>query len=219
MTSTVGAVVAATAAGILAVGDWWAVARGDRRLEYVCKPGATAALMAAAVLLPGADPSRGWFVAALALCLVGDVCLMLPARPDGREPGFVPGLASFLVGHVAFAAGFVDRGVAAGRAGLGAVVVVLVAAPLAVRFVRALQRGEHPELVGPVLAYLVAIGAMASLAVGVGDGWAIGGAALFVGSDALIAETRFVRVHRGAPVLIMVTYHLALAALVASLRW
>jgi hypothetical protein len=45
---------------------------------------------------------------------------------------------------------------------------------------------------------------------------AVGGA-LFFASDALIAETRFVGPRPGAAVAIMVTYHLALAALVLSL--
>ena len=40
---------------------------------------------------------------------------------------------------------------------------------------------------------------------------------LFLGSDALIAETRFVAPRAWGPVAVMVTYHLALAGLVLSL--
>jgi hypothetical protein len=36
-------------------------------------------------------------------------------------------------------------------------------------------------------------------------------------SDSLIAESRFIRERRGVPVLIMITYHLALVGLVVSL--
>ncbi len=95
--------------------------------------------------------------------------------------------------------------------------VVVAAAPLATRFVRALLRTGPSPLVGPVLAYLVAIAAMATAAIGGANGWGIGGAALFLASDSLIAETRFVGPRRGVPIAIMVTYHLALVGLVLSL--
>ena len=205
-------------AGGFAVGDWWAVGRDRRLLEYVCKPGATAALLGAAATLPGAPgATQTWFLVALALCLAGDVFLMLPENAAGHD-GFVPGLASFLLAHVAFTLGFLARGVTGGGVALGAALVLVVASPLAVRFVRALRRSARRELVGPVLAYLVAIGATAATAVGAGDGWGIAGAWLFVASAALIAETRFVGTRRGAPVAIMVTYYLAVAGLVASLH-
>jgi uncharacterized membrane protein YhhN len=210
--------VLAVAAALFAVGDWWAVARDARRLEYCCKPAATAALLGVAATLHGAPvATQVSFLVALALCLLGDVCLMLPEGLDGHDQ-FVPGLAAFLLAHVAFTVGFVARGVSAGRLVLGAALIVLVAVPLATRFVRALTRAGHRELIGPVVAYLVAIAAMATAALGAGNGWGIAGASLFVTSDALIAETRFVAARRGAPVAIMVTYHLALAALVVSLH-
>ena len=210
-------VIGGVAAAGFAAGDWWAVARQRRAVEYVCKPAATAALLAVAATLPDAPaPAQACFVVALALCLVGDVCLMLPERP-GRRDGFVAGLAAFLLAHVAFAVGFVTRGVTALGVVVGVVVIVAVAGPLAARFVGALRRGGHRDLVVPVLAYLVAISATWVTAVGAGNGWGIAGAGLFVASDALIAETRFVGERRGVPVAIMVTYYLALAALVASL--
>jgi uncharacterized membrane protein YhhN len=206
------------AAAAFAVGDWWAVGRGRPRLEYVCKPAATAALLATAATLGGVNgAAQGCFVVALALCLVGDVCLMLPERASGQDR-FIPGLVSFFLAHVAFTIGFVEEGVTGVGLAVGAALVVLVAGPLAVRFVRALRRAGRRDLVGPVLAYLVAIGATATTAVGTGDGWAIAGAWLFVASDALIAETRFVGARRGIPVAIMVTYYLALAGIVASLH-
>ena len=47
----------------------------------------------------GGDAARPWFVAALALSLVGDVLLMLP-----RER-FVGGLVAFLLAHLAYIVG------------------------------------------------------------------------------------------------------------------
>ena len=204
-------------ATVFAVGDWVAIARVSTRLEYVCKPAATAALVGVAATLDAAHgDTRAWFVAGLVLCLAGDVFLMLPARPDGFD-GFVPGLGSFLFAQLAFTVGFALHGGSTGEYVLGAVLVTVSAAPLATRFVRALLEAKQAVLVGPVLAYLVAIAAMATSAIGGANAWGIGGATLFLASDSLIAETRFVAEHRGVPVAIMVTYHLALVGLVVSL--
>jgi uncharacterized membrane protein YhhN len=201
-------------AAVFAVGDWVAIARASTGLEHVCKPAATAALVGVAATLDAAHgDTRAWFIAALVLCLAGDVFLMLPTRPDG----FVPGLGSFLLAQLAFAVGFALHGGSTGEYVVGGVLVTVAAAPLATRFVRALLRSERAVLVGPVLAYLVAIAAMATAAIGGANAWGIAGAMLFLASDSLIAETRFVAVHRGFPVAIMVTYHLALVGLVVSL--
>ena len=204
-------------AAVFAVGDWVAIARASTGLEHVCKPAATAALVGVAATLDAAHgDTRAWFIAALVLCLAGDVFLMLPTRPDGFD-GFVPGLGSFLLAQLAFAVGFALHGGSTGEYVVGGVLVTVAAAPLATRFVRALLQSEHPVLVGPVLAYLLAIAAMATAAIGGANAWGVAGAMLFLASDSLIAETRFVAVHRGFPVAIMVTYHLALVGLVVSL--
>lgn len=200
------------ASGALAVGDWVAVGRENRRLEYVCKPGAMALLVGVALAV---DPVHGdvrvWFVVALALSLAGDVFLMLPADR------FVAGLASFLLAHVAYVVGLNLHGGSAGDLGLAAIPVVLVAALLATRILRAvIARGDR-KLLGPLVAYMLAISAMVTSALAGGNVRAAVGAALFFASDALIAETRFVRPHRGARVAIMVTYHLGQAGLVLSL--
>ena len=65
---------------------------------------------------------------------------------------------------------------------------------------------------------MVVISAMVTSALASVNGWAIAGATLFFASDALIAETRFVRpVTPNLRVAIMVTYHLGQAGLVVSL--
>lgn len=200
------------AAGALAVGDWVAVGRGARRLEYVCKPGALALLVGVAFALdPAHGDVRAWFVAALVLSLAGDVFLMFP------EDRFVPGLASFLLGHVAYVVGLNLHGGSAGALALAAIPVVIVAAVLAVRILRAVLASGHRELLGPLVAYMLVISAMVTSALASGNALAAVGATLFFASDALIAEARFVRPHRGARVAIMVTYHLGQAGLVLSL--
>jgi hypothetical protein len=46
------------AAGVFAVGDWIAVGRAAKRLEYLCKPMATAALIGCALTLDPAVSDR-----------------------------------------------------------------------------------------------------------------------------------------------------------------
>jgi len=200
-------------AGLLAVPDWVAVARRSRRLEYVCKPGTLVLLVGAALALdPAHSDVRAWFVAALVLSLAGDVFLVLPSDR------FVFGLASFLLAHVAYVVGLNLHGGSARALALAAVPAALVAAVPATRILRAVVAGGDHELIVPLVAYMVVISAMVASALATGNGWAAVGATLFFTSDALIAETRFVRPESPATrVGIMVTYHLGQAGLVLSL--
>lgn len=211
---TAGAWTLLVVAAVLAAGDWLAVARHDQGLEYVCKPGALAALIGVALALdPAHGDVRAWFVVALALSLAGDVFLMLPSDR------FVAGLASFLLAHLAYVVGLTRHGGSAGALFVAAVPVVIVAGLLGARFLRAARATGHDELVGPLVAYMAVIAAMVTCALASGNALAALGAVLFMASDALIAETRFVdsQLHRWAPVVIMVTYHLGQAGLTLSL--
>jgi uncharacterized membrane protein YhhN len=202
-------------AGAAAVADWVAVARRPegRALEYVAKPLTLIVLIGVAVALDPEDGTqRGWFVAALVLCLAGDVFLMLPNEQ------FVAGLASFLLGHVAYVVGFtLEDGFSAFGLVPGVVVVVVAGAILGRRVLSAVRRGSETELVGPVVAYIAVISAMVACAIGSGDPVAVAGAVLFYGSDLTIALTRFERPRPWGPLTIMVTYHLAQALLAVSL--
>jgi len=200
-------------AAVFAVLDWIAVARGSSRLEYVAKPAATAMFLAAAAALDVAHGAAWVLVlAALVCCVAGDVFLMLP------WDAFVPGLVSFAVAQVLFAAGFVAGGLGARGLVAGAAVAIPIAALLARRYIGALRRSGHTVLVAPVATYMVLIAGMAVAVAGSGAAVAVAGAASFMVSDSLIAESRFVAERRWHPVAIMVTYHAALAGLVLGLR-
>ena len=209
---------------VAAVGDWVAVSVGRKSLEYACKPAVLAALVAAAALIPAGSTAlsdrRWWFVAALVLCLAGDVLLMLPADL------FVPGLAAFLAGHVCFVVGFLHPASPPTTppftwsvTGL----VVTVAVVLAVegypgfRVVRSVVTGDHPGLVGPVLVYIAAIVTMVVLAWNVGAPLAAAGATCFLASDTLLAVDRFYRPIPRGTLAVHVTYHVAQVLLVLSL--
>ena len=199
-------------AGIAAVLDWVAVGRNIAILEYLTKPAATVALLLVALALDVAhDAPWSWRIAALVLCLAGDVFLMLP------RDAFVPGLASFAVAQILFTISF-----AAGEfSGLRLIVGVAIALPvstlLARRFVGAIKSSGRGELVVPVVVYMMVISAMAVSSIAAGSAVAIAGAVLFMVSDSLIAESRFVHERSWHGVGIMATYHAALAGLVLGL--
>lgn len=208
---TIAAFVFAAVFAVAAPADWWSRWTGEGRLERITKPIALLALIGVAVTIDPADAAmRAWFVVALCLSLAGDVFLL----DDDR---FVQGLASFLLAHIAFTVGFV---VAPdwvwARFAVAVVLVAILGVTVGARIVAGARR--RSDVLGPaVIAYLVAISAMAAAAAASGNAWAILGAALFVASDALLGWRQFVRSVRWMSPAVMVTYHLGQAGLVASL--
>ncbi len=205
------AVLLAAVAGVAALANWWSRAVDDRRTERWSKPLTLVALIGVAVALDPADGAvRWWFVLALLCSLAGDVLLL-----DDRR--FVPGLAAFLAGHVAYIVGFV---VAEPwrwwSAAIAAVAVLALTATAGRRIVAGAQRNNR-SLTVPVLAYLVVISTMAVTAAGAGNPWAVAGATLFVSSDTVLGWRRFVEDRPWMSVAVMVTYHLGQGGLVASL--
>lgn len=210
-------------AGVAALVDWGAVARGNRPLQYVCKPATLALLIAVALALnPFDDSRRSWFVVALGFSLLGDVLLML--RPDRL---FLAGLGSFLLAHLAYIVGFHYSGPATWLWLSVSAALAVLTAVVARRILRSLRRSGHRRLVVPVVAYMAVITLMVGKAVASGSLLAAAGALLFYLSDSLIGWTRFVRARlpgglaepapRWGPLAIIVTYHLGQAALVVSL--
>ena len=200
------------AAVVMAVLDWVALVRGSALLEYVSKPAATAAFLATAATLDVThDASWGWRLAALAFCILGDVFLMLP------RDSFIQGLGSFAVAQILFTVSFLTGETSGLLLLVGVVTVGTAAVLLARRFVAGIRQSGRAELVAPVIVYMVVISAMTVGAIGSGSAVAAAGAVIFMVSDSLIAESRFVAARAWHPVGIMVTYHLALAGLVLGL--
>jgi uncharacterized membrane protein YhhN len=206
-----GALIGVAAA--FAIADWIAVSPGARSkpAEFVFKPATMLALIGVALALdPERDAQRGLFVVALVLSLAGDVFLMLP------RDLFVAGLASFLLGHVFYIAGFALEpldGVAVTIAAAG----VLIAARTVGRRILSAVRRDHPKMLAPVAVYMTVIGVMVILAIGTAEPVAAAGAILFFASDSMIAWDRFVKPFIWARPAIMITYHLAQGGLVLSL--
>ncbi len=192
--------------------DWVAVAFQLRPMEYVCKPTAAIVfLMTALTLDPADEVARAVLVVALVFCVAGDVFLMLP------RDAFLPGLGSFAVAQILFTISFALREPTLTGAIVGVVAVVVGATVLARRFIGALRRSGSGSMVPAILVYVTVISAMVVSAVAGGSPVAIAGAVLFMISDSLIAEERFVSSRRWQRLVIIVTYHMALAGLVLGL--
>jgi uncharacterized membrane protein YhhN len=209
MTATVVLILTLTA--VIAVADWIAVASSRRALEYAAKPLTIVGLIAA-VLAYDTDQHavRGLVVAALALSLVGDVLLMLPADL------FLPGLAAFLLAHVTYVVAMLVLGALRGGLLLGLVGVVVAGAVIGLPIVRGAAR-DAPALRAPVLAYLAVISLMVATAAGTGVAVVLAGALLFYASDAVLGWTRFVADFARSRVVVIVTYHLGQALLALGL--
>jgi uncharacterized membrane protein YhhN len=182
MTAIALATIMVAAVAILAVAE----RRANRRLVLVTKPVASLAfvLLGWSRFGPG-HPYSAWVLLALVLCFAGDLLLML-------RRGFLPGLASFLLGHLAYVLAFsallLPRSWPA----------VWALPPLLVSTVAAAWLSPHLERMRvPVLAYITVItimvwGAVAVTAARRGPWFLAAGAVLFYLSDLAVARDRLV---------------------------
>jgi uncharacterized membrane protein YhhN len=190
MTASQSVEIAAVLATLLALAALLlAESRASAAGVWVAKPLASTGFVVLALARGAAGTGYGrWVLAALVLGWLGDVLLI----PKGAKRAFAAGLGSFLLGHLAFAAAFLARGVAWPWLAAGA----LAAAAVAVPVLRWLGPHVPPALRRAVHAYVAVISAMVAAAAGAfGAG---GGAALLAGalgffaSDLAVARERFV---------------------------
>ncbi len=193
--------VALVAAAALAIASApWAL--DQPLLNFVFKPLATLAIIAFAWGRGHDAPAvRRWVLVGLVCSLAGDVALMWP------QQGFLPGLVSFLLAHLAYLVAFTRVQRLAARPGWFALYAALAALIL-----WQLWPGVPGALRLPVLAYVACLGAMAAQAAVVWRGGAsrggvlaIGGA-LFMASDALLATNKFAGPLPLASLWILATY-------------
>jgi uncharacterized membrane protein YhhN len=192
--------------------DWYAVARGDRRTETWAKPLVLSSLVVTAAVLGATASGAGiWLLVALVFGLAGDVALLSDSLPRFRA-----GVLAFLIGHLAYLVCFALLGLTVPAwSWIG--VAVLGAALWATReVVPATHRLDGWALSVPVAIYSVVIGAMLLFAWFTGDLLVALGASVFVVSDATLSVDRFVRPIRHARLVLMVTYHVGQALIVAG---
>lgn len=156
---------------------------------------------------------RRWLLAGLLLSTVGDVFLMLPVD------AFVPGLASFLLAHLAYLLALRQR-----EPWFAAAWPLLAYALVASVVLGQLWPGLPVLLRAPVIVYVAVLAAMAAHALTVwwrhrdtASASAAWGGACFVLSDALLAWDRFVAPFAVAAAAVLASYWLAQWGLARSL--
>jgi len=188
-------------------------------LLFVFKPLTTVLVIAHAWPRGAATPRQQRFVRiGLVLSLVGDVFLLWP------KEGFLPGLVSFLLAHLAYIAAFCVPARLAARP-----LVFVAYGVVATLILSQLWPGVPGALRVPVLGYVVCLATMAAqaavwwrTAIGSADerlarAAALGGL-LFMASDSLLAINKFAVALPLASLWILATYWAAQWAIASSLR-
>lgn len=200
------------APAVVALVDWYAVARDDRRTETWAKPLVMVSVMVVAVVLGATGTAAGWWLlVALFFGLIGDVALL-----GDSLPRFKAGVYAFLVGHLAYVVCFATLGLPVpdwSWVGLGLLLVALVATR---GVVPATHRLGGSAVSVPVAVYSGVIGAMLVFAWFTGEPWVAAGAVVFVTSDSILSIDRFVRPIPHARVALMVTYQVGQALIVVG---
>lgn len=185
-------------------------------LVYVFKPLTTLLVIAWAWPRGRGEPAqRRWVLAGLWLSLAGDVALMWP------QQGFLPGLVSFLLAHLAYIVAFTRPVRFAARPWVFAVYGVIAALILS-----QLWPGVPAGLRAPVIAYVLALACMAAQAAvwwrsapqSPAARWAALGGLLFLASDSLLATNKFAGPLALAPLWVLSTYWVAQVCIANSLR-
>lgn len=198
--------------GAVALVDWYAVTRDDRRTEAWAKPLVMVSVIAVALVLGAGDSAAGrWLLVALVFGLLGDIALL-----DDSIARFQAGVYAFLVGHLAYVICFGALGLPRpgwAWAGLAALAVALV---ITRSVVPATHRLAGALVSVPVAVYSLVIGAMLVCAWFTGEPWIAVGATVFVTSDTILSVDRFVRTIPHAKLALMVTYQVGQALIVVG---
>jgi len=181
-------------------------------LRMLCKPLPVLAMLIWILGTP-ADGYRRWVASGLVLSMLGDILLEWPVN------AFVPGLAAFLLAHLAYLVAYL--GDTRRFAPLGLLVAGSVGGGL---FALLYSRGLGPLLL-PIALYSLTISAMLWRAIArlgvpsisnASRVFAALGALLFVSSDSMIGISRFVAAFDGSSYAIMLTYWLGQFGIAAS---
>lgn len=178
----------AVSTALLLLAEW----RDNRRLKWAAKPAASLCFVLAGVSAGALESFYGlWVLAALILCMAGDVLLI----PRGDKT-FLAGMGAFGAGHAAYIGAFLSGG------GLAPTPLFFAGALAMAVFAGLMLRWLWPHLGAfrtPVAAYsaIIAVMVATSLLAGPPDrpspSWlVIAGAAGFAVSDVAVARDKFV---------------------------
>jgi len=164
----------------------WAEYRDHARLRWIAKPAASAAFVIAALGAGALDSAYGiWVLAALVLCLAGDV-LLIPAA----KGAFLAGMGAFALGHAAYIGAFLTGAPAPGTPFYLGAAGMIVFAAVSIRWL-----WPHlGDFRGPVAGYTAIISVMVAASFLAPSGTiAVIGAAIFAISDLTVARDRFIK--------------------------
>ena len=210
---------------LIAVVDWFAVARKHTQLELFTKPAVMLVLLVWLALNGGLRLPLLWFWLGLAFSLAGDI-LLLP-----RLDRFVPALLAFILAHLCYIAGYNQAPPPLNLPALVIALLVLLASAQVYRRTAAGLRANGNTALQPlILAYTAIISLMlfSALATLLRPEWrliaaalAAAGAFLFYISDAILAWNRFIFPLRYGRIANRITYQLGqlLIALAAVLHY
>ncbi|WP_188455990.1 lysoplasmalogenase [Virgibacillus oceani] len=182
-----------------------------RIAKYILKPGTMVLIIVLAVYGSelGTTLSR-WVVIALIFSLLGDIFLML------KEKWFVHGLASFLIAHLVYIAGFwggfdVEESVTTLTSVLTGAVLLFIAIWFLLVLSDSVKTHGGIALLIAVASYIAIISLMVWSACLAGVTILIFGSLLFYISDAVLAVNRFKHPFPSAEYIVMSTYFTAQA--------
>lgn len=197
--------------------DWYEITKGNIRHRYISKPLSVALIIVVFLTQIQTLNFPVWvFLIGLLLGLLGDILLLFY-----KDTFFIIGLASFLLGHIAYIIGFMSGG---GIFPLwGAFAFIVPVAVIVFLILRMILPYAEKEMKTAVLVYGIVIGTLlySTLCLVLKSSWnstatilAIAGAALFVTSDMLLAKWKFMGTN--TEFWPMVTYHAAQIAIGAA---
>jgi uncharacterized membrane protein YhhN len=212
---------------LVAVIDWVAIAKNWKKVEFIAKPATMLVLLGLLALVGGfGSLPLICFGLGIFFSLAGDVFLMISySRSSNRW--FVPGLAAFLLAHVAYIIGLntpLPNVSPIWSLGL-AVILALTAARILRRIIAGVRQKGLQRLVLPVGLYgmVITLMLLSALLTLNNIGWKMSaaglvaiGAILFYFSDILLAWNNFVNPIKNGRLTNMILYHLGQAALVAG---
>jgi uncharacterized membrane protein YhhN len=178
-------VITLLALGALLLSEW----RGSRRGVWLAKPLASTGFVLTALAAGALSSGYGRAVlVALALGWLGDVLLI----PKERRGVFLAGVASFLLGHLAYAVAFALRGIDLEASAVAAALVAV----LSLTVLRWLWPYVPDRMRVAIAAYVAVISVMVVCALGLADfrgqSTIALGALAFYASDLAVARQRFV---------------------------
>ncbi len=203
---------------LIALVDWFAVAKNKKTLEYMAKPGVMVALLAYLWSSDGFHGQMVWFALGVFFSLLGDIFLML------RQERFIAGLVSFFLAHLAYIIGLNPTPPPVTLPSLILVVIVVATtAQIYRRLVDGIAARNLEGLQRPVLLYSIVISLMLLSALltlvrvewkAFPSLWVSLGALLFFISDATLAWNKFILPLPYGRLRVIIAYHLGQIAII-----